>query len=289
MSTQSAVLAPPPSSDLELAAINTRIAGCTEAVKRARIAFLASTIASLAIFITEWNAYLSWYRHFPLSQSMPTNEVTREAFKDVLQQFVESRVITVSLLGIRVGVSDMAVLGSLTLLVCTIWMFYSIRRHNHSVGSLLRDTKDLSPSFRRLVYYGVSSALVFTTVSDFDEVIGSLDGPPPTKKARLSRDVVTVLFYLPALVIALTILADLLSVYKLSAVFAFPHTPLGFNAFSPGRKIQFLFMEAAAVCLGIPTFFLCRKVILFERSTANVLRAYQEIPDQPSSTFGTRT
>jgi hypothetical protein len=122
MLTQSAVLAPPLSSDLELAAINTRIAGCTEAVKRARIAFLASTIASLAIFITEWNAYLSWYRHFPLSQSMPTNEVTREAFKDVLQQFVESRVITVSLLGIRVGVSDMAVLGSLTLLVCTIWI-----------------------------------------------------------------------------------------------------------------------------------------------------------------------
>jgi hypothetical protein len=36
--------------------------------------------------------------------------VTREAFKYVLQEFAKSRVITVSLLGIRVGVSDMAVL-----------------------------------------------------------------------------------------------------------------------------------------------------------------------------------
>jgi hypothetical protein len=100
-------------NDIELAVVQVRISGCIESVKRARIAFLASTIASLAIFITEWNAYLSWYRHFPLTSTMPTNEVTHEVFKDVLQQFVEGRVITVSLLGIRVGVSDMAVWGRL--------------------------------------------------------------------------------------------------------------------------------------------------------------------------------
>src|SRR6266404_3281161 len=104
----------------ELAVVKIRVKGCIEAVKRARLAFLASTIASLAVFITEWNAYLSWYRRFPLKEHLPENEVTREAFKYVLQEFVESRVITISLLGIRVGVSDMAVLGSLTLLVFSI-------------------------------------------------------------------------------------------------------------------------------------------------------------------------
>src|SRR6266404_5347203 len=104
----------------EMAVIKVRLKGSIEAVKRARLAFLASTVASLAVFITEWNAYLSWYRRFPLKEKLPDNEVTREAFKYVLQEFVESRVITISLLGIRVGVSDMAVLGSLTLLVFSI-------------------------------------------------------------------------------------------------------------------------------------------------------------------------
>ncbi len=195
----------------EMAVIKVRLKGSIEAVKRARLAFLASTVASLAVFITEWNAYLSWYRRFPLKEKLPDNEVTREAFKYVLQEFVESRVITISLLGIRVGVSDMAVLGSLTLLVFSIWLFFSIRRHNHATGSLLRDTRNLELSVKRLVYYGVTSFLVFTTVSSYDEAIGTLEDMPSTREARLSRGVVTLLFYLPALVIVLTILADVLS------------------------------------------------------------------------------
>ena len=94
--------------------------------------------------------------------------------------------ITVSLLGIHVGVSDMAVLGSLTLLVCSIWLFFTIRRHNHSVGNLLRDTKEIPQQARRFVFYGVSAALVFTTVTSYDEAISSLSGELSTREARLS-------------------------------------------------------------------------------------------------------
>jgi hypothetical protein len=261
----------------ELAVIQVRVQGSTEAVKRARFAFLVSTVASLAIFITEWNAYLSWYRHFPLAEAFPPNEVTKEAFKDVLQQFVEGRVITASLLGIRVGVSDMAVLGSLTLLVCSIWLFFSIRRHNHSVGSLLRDARNLPPVARRLVYYGVSSSLVFTTVTAYDAAISSLAEDQSPHEAKLTRAVVTFLFYLPAAVIALTIVADLLSVFVLKAVFSFPHFPLGFRHSSLGRQIQFIAMELAAVGMGLPTFILCRRIIDFEQSTAAVLREFAKL------------
>jgi hypothetical protein len=278
----------PPISKLaevdDLAVIQVRIQGSSEGVKRARFAFLVSTIASLAIFITEWNAYLSWYRHFPLSPAFPANEVTREAYKDVLQQFVESRVIIASLLGIRVGVSDMAVLGSLALLVCSIWLFFSIRRHNHSVGSLLRDTKELAPVVRKLVYYGVSSSLVFTTVTADDAAISSLEAEPSTREAKLSRAVVTFLFYLPATVIALTIAADILSVFVLKAVFSFPHFPLGFRGAGLGRQIQFVAMELAAVAMGVPTFLLCRRIIDFEQSTATVLREYANLLRQVPAT-----
>ena len=261
----------------ELAVVQVRVQGSVEAVKRARFAFLVSTVASLAIFITEWNAYVSWYRHFPLREAFPPNDVTKEAFKYVLQQFVESRVVTVALLGIRVGVSDMAVLGSLTLLVCSIWLFFSIRRHNHSVGSLLRDTKDFPSIIRRLVYYGVSASLVFTTVTSVDAAISSLEAQPSEKEARLTRSVVVVLFYLPAIVIGITIMADLASILWLPAVFSFPHGPLGFSTSSLRVRIQFIAMELGAMAIGIPTFLLCRRIIEFEQSTATILREYSQL------------
>ena len=262
----------------EFAIIQVRVQGSVEAVKRARFAFLVSTVASLAIFITEWNAYVSWYRHFPLRETFPPNEVTKEAFKYVLQQFVEDRVVTVALLGIRVGVSDMAVLGSLTLLVCSIWLFFSIRRHNHSVGSLLRDTKSLSPIVRRLVYYGVSASLVFTTVTSVDAAISSLESEPSGKEAKLTRFVVIVLFYLPAIVIGITIAADVASVLWLPAVFSFPHGPLGFSTSSLKLRVQFVAMELGAMAIGIPTFLLCRRIIDFEQSTATILKEYSQLP-----------
>jgi hypothetical protein len=265
----------------EMAVIKIRLKGSIEAVKRARLAFLASTVASLAVFITEWNAYLSWYRRFPLREKFPDNEITREAFKYVLQEFVQSRVITVSLLGIRVGVSDMAVLGSLSLLVFSIWLFFSIRRHNHTTGSLLRDTQSLEPVVRRLVYYGVSSFLVFTTITSFDGAISTLEEEAPSKEARLSRGVVTFLFYLPAIVIGLTILGDILSVYKFHAVFSFPHDALGKGELSPELRNRFLIMELLAVSIGVPTFYLCRKIIHFEKSTAMVLRQYLKLLSEP--------
>src|SRR5260370_12604192 len=114
----------------------------------------------------------------------------------------------------------MADLGSLSLLVFSIWLFFSIRRHNHSTGTLLRDTKDLEPVIKRFVYYGVSSFLVFTTITSYDAAIATLEEEPVTREARLSRNIVTILFYLPALVIALTVLADVLSVYVFNAVFS---------------------------------------------------------------------
>jgi hypothetical protein len=98
-----------------------------------------------------------------------------------------------------------------------------------------------------------------------------------TKEARLTRSVVTFLFYLPAIVIALTIFGDVLSVYKLQAVFSFPHEALGRGEFTPELRSRFIVMELLAISIGIPTFYLCRKIIHFEKSTAIVLREYLKL------------
>jgi hypothetical protein len=63
------------------------------------------------------------------------------------------------------------------------------------------------------------------------------------KEARVTRGVVTFLFYLPAVVIALTILADILSVYKFQAVFSFAHDALGKGELSPDLGNRFAIMD----------------------------------------------
>src|SRR5882672_4407019 len=138
-----------PTSDTKALVLATRLHGSREAITRSRLAFLATTIASISIFIAEWNAYLSWYRRFPLKLEFPKNIVTEEAFRRVIQQYAESRVITISLLGIHIGVSDLAVLGTFALFVCSIWLFFNVRRENHVIGTLLVDTFGEDSDLRR--------------------------------------------------------------------------------------------------------------------------------------------
>ena len=88
---------------------------------------------------------------------------------------------------------------------------------------------------------------------------------------------VTALSYLPVAVIAVVLAVDLLSVFVFKAVFTFPHEPLGFHNFRWGRRIQFIAMEVIALAIGVPVYFLCRKIVEFEKSTASVLREYANL------------
>ena len=104
--------------------IRLRVEGAREATQRARRAFLVSTIASLAIFITVYNTYISWDRRFTFFENFPKSEVTQEVFKQLVRQYADSTAFNVPLLGIHVAVSDLAILGSVALWVLSVWFFF---------------------------------------------------------------------------------------------------------------------------------------------------------------------
>lgn len=268
----------------QLAVLNIRLQGARDAINRSRLAFIAAIIASLSIFIVEWNAYLSWYRRFPLREEFPKNEVTTEAIKKVIQQYVESRVINISLLGIHVAVSDLAVLGTLALFIFSIWLFFSVRRENHAIGSLLIDTAEQAEEIRRFVYYGISPFLIFTTSTSSDAPISSLhkeeqikrQNRPQSISSRLLRIALVGLCFLPALIAISTIIFDMLSLYVVHAAFSFPHAPLGFNDLKLADKIRVITMEVIALGFSIPTAYICVKILRFEESLASILRSYAQ-------------
>jgi len=151
--------------------IQIRLEAAKEALKRSRFAFFASTVVSLAIIITVYNATFSYYRMFPIkgqweeeSKLSPEARVTQQMQKTLMDEWVRSTTITISLLGIRIGVSDLAALGTLGLLIISIWFFPTVRRENRVIGSLLKATKKEPLQIRNMIFSGIVSYLVFADI-----------------------------------------------------------------------------------------------------------------------------
>ena len=259
-----------------LRTLELRLEAVREAVQRARFSFLVATIASLSILAAAWNAYLSWYRGFamrPDAYAASGTSVVDEAQKQIVAEWVKNQTITAGILGIRVGISDAAVVGALGLFVASIWMYFSLRRANRTIGYLLQDVMDESYEIKNLVFHGIAARLVFSDIGRGDQPVRSLEDRPPAENVVFVRQIVKVLFFLPAATIFIVIALDLLSICCLNA------------PFRPGHKILLPYMkrlewaqigvwETFALVVGIATARLCLKGIRFENATETVLKAF---------------
>jgi hypothetical protein len=112
--------------------------------------------------------------------------LTDQALKD----WAASRTVLNSLIGIRVSIDDVAVLGSAVLCVLSLWLVLGARRENHTIYALLRDTDtpglpsgNRDPSVLRLtnnrrntfsggerwrIFHTIISNSLFFTVQSFD-------------------------------------------------------------------------------------------------------------------------
>jgi hypothetical protein len=257
--------------------IRLRVEGAQEATQRARRAFLVCIIASLAIFITIYNTYISWDRRFPLLENFPKNDVTKEVFKQLVRQYADSTAFNVPLLGIHVAVSDLAFLGSLALLILSVWFFFSIRRENHTIVDLLRDTEQAPPDIRWYVFHGIHSFLVFTTLAPGDSPNSTPD-PPERRKIDDLRWVVTLLIYLPAGVVAIVLFAIFLAWVWFRSVASYPHDqPLMYMLKDDLRtKLMFYITETLGALMCAGTAYLCYKIDRFQKRTADKLWEYRE-------------
>jgi len=128
--------------------------------------------------------------------------------QDQVRAWVESQSITINLLGIRIAVSDFAILNSLALYAFVYYYLLSARRENREIGQLLREVRDNLDSTGYTVYASIASYMVFTLNKGDDNPIASLEpdkDKEPTKFGIL-RSVVRVLFLLPLFVVLFTIL-----------------------------------------------------------------------------------
>jgi hypothetical protein len=263
--------------DVVMEDIKLRIEAIRDAIKRSRLAFLVGNVVSASVVLAAWNAYFSWYRSFAMRLSFGPSAVTDEAQRELVRQWVQSRVISNSVLGISVGVSDLAFLGPIALFVTAAWFFCAVRKENHLIGALLRDTQDADADLRRLVYHAVSGHLVFITITKDDQPIGSLAPSGGHNAVFFFRPAMKLLHFLPALLILFLIAMDFITILWLPAPFSFPHVPLR-GRLSGSEWLQVWLMEASAFVFFLLTYALCKRSFGFGEATRDVVGEYASLP-----------
>jgi len=181
------------------------------------------------------------------------------------------------ILGIKAGVGDGAVVGSVSLYIICIWVLLSMRRENHLIGILLSDTMECARGTRNFVFHGIVGFSVFTTVSNYESPIRKLKQQPTESRlvAWLTRWTYRFLILLPSLTIITIMVMDWVSIRYMGAPFRKDHTAL-YWTLSRDDWVKRLYMEAVCLLLLIPTATLCVRTILFDDGTQSVLREYEK-------------
>jgi hypothetical protein len=96
--------------------LKARFEAIADAHKRSQIALLLSSLGSGVILASEWNSYLSWDRQWPSTSAPPGHWGQQQVLAEKMRAWVDTNTVDISLVGLRLSVSDAAVLGAIVLL-----------------------------------------------------------------------------------------------------------------------------------------------------------------------------
>jgi hypothetical protein len=256
--------------DSKQLATQLRLDGVKAGLQRIRVAFLVINIAAIAMIISEWNAYFSRSHNFLSSSELSGSSFVAAVQRENIGQILQTQRMSVALLGISVRVEDFAVLGSLGMLVCALWLFFGLRGYHDSLCELLEDTcEDTDLAYRRLVAHGIDSFMVFSV----------LRRQRPPKGFALAR----ILWYIPAIVIAFIVIGDFAAAFWRPAARGTVQEVLQLAAQSD--PASFFRWEIGALVLALLAFWICRKTDAYDKGGNEALKKYfWEIPLGPNLT-----
>jgi hypothetical protein len=245
--------------DSKQLATQLRLDGIKAGLQRIRVAFLVTNVAAIAMIISEWNAYFSRSHIFLSSAELSGSSFTAAVQRENVAQILQTQLVTVALLGIRVRVEDFAVLGSLGMLVCALWLFLGLRGYRESLQELLEDTQDDPDlAYRRLVAHGIDSFMVFSV----------LRHQRPSKGFALAR----ILWYIPAIVTAVIVLGDIAAAFWRTAVPGTVQEALKLAA--QAHPINFLEWEMGAAVFALLACWICKNIDFYDSESNQALKNY---------------
>jgi hypothetical protein len=258
---------------LEIVSLNSRLDAINEAQKRSRVALLLSTLAAGAILLSLWNAYFSWDRQWADITKRPESWGQEQLLAEQIKAWAETNIVGISLLGVRLSVSDAAILGSLVLSIFAFYYCMCLRRENHEIGSMFVDAKGMSAEAIRLVFMRVRSHMIFSTTSGNDAAYTTLDYPTARKKIFFSRFGFRVLTFLPAITILVIVFSDIYFSFFYVSPWRRNEGPAWYGL-SESLRTQLLVTDAIAVFMLIVAINFCRHSDSFQRATKHIVEEF---------------
>ncbi len=299
--------------------ITARLEGAKNSQAQIRFTLGMMAVISTMMLIASYNAYLSYdYRWIiesndrqaeqqgpevkPTSaEATPTQPpasvaVAKALTDQALRDWASSRIVMISLLGIRVSVDDAAVLGTSILLILSAWLVLWARRENHTIGRLLRETyqrrrydrhdrsvaqpksgdKLYSTQERWLIFHTINSNSIFLTVYPSLRSINSLEGELKPHSNDFKRRLNNVLFlFLRYFFLSFPVLATLI-VFLIDRMSYFISDPFHPNFDPPGTSPFFWRSMVVFLVCWIPLTVCCLRSIRYSRDTETVLRQYED-------------
>lgn len=210
--------------------LQSRLEAAKDSITRARYVILICILASLALIVADLNGYFSWYRFFVLAPKLhgwdsgiKLPEDVRHHFlitaqDQLIKSWVESLMVSIPPLGLRFGVSDIAVFGPAALCLLMIVLWYVARRENRAIVGLLRETADGEgltgqerADMRGAVYHSISSHLVFLPVGEYSDPLLGLHSNAEERHSRFVRFGYKLFVYFPLLA---TLLIGAVEIYS---------------------------------------------------------------------------
>jgi len=130
-----------------------------------------------------------------------------------MHSWIDTQVVSIALLGIKISVSDFAILGSSALAICSLYLLLCVRRENHEIGYLFREMSASEfEAFGPHALAMVSSYMVFNISglqNSKDSVICSLDKNRGNPTIKLIRQASSILDFFPVVITSTTVLCDM--------------------------------------------------------------------------------
>lgn len=256
---------------------NILIQAAQHAMRRSRWILSAISVASVAIIAECWNLYFSWLRSIVFMPDWGEPTRVAEAQRRLIENWIDSGFMTISLLGIKLHVVDASFIGSLALTILMLWLWFYMRRENHVIGKALYLAMDSEDSIRKCVYYGITSMNVFSTMSNNDDPVTSLHIVDNRSTLPGVRKAFTALYYLPTIVIASMLVCDVLSIEVLWSAFRTNYKPVGATSLTHVDIIKIAFMDGSALIMATACFFLGNYCRRYQQGNLSVLREFSQL------------
>jgi uncharacterized membrane protein YqjE len=327
----------------ESSAINARLEGAKASQAQIRFTLGMMAFISMMMLIASYNAYLSYdYRWILESnerqmlaekaraerieaaakegpahklaiekeeadrQKLASVGVSDKLTEQALKDWASSRIVLISLLGIRVSVDDASVLGTAVLLILSVWLLLWAREENHTIGSLLRETAKEGPDDKRdppakpskrrpdsyssrqrwLIFHTINSNSIFLMVYPSFYRVDSLRGALQEASVGFKGWVNHVGFGFFRNFFSLFPVIAALIVFGIDRLSYFIQDPFHPYFERPGVGYFFLTSTVVFFLFWLPLLFCCWRSRGYSKDTERVLRQYEAELEADSSEQG---